>query len=97
MDGTGTPALPGRLAEFGRAARAFSRALEIRPTLTWVNRLLAGAAMQAGAHEVARRSMTELRRAFPDITVSQVGRSMVLDPATQARLLDGLGRAGLPR
>lgn len=85
------------LAEFSRAARAFSRALELRPTLAWVNRLLAGAAMQAGAHAVARRSVTDLRRAFPDITVSQVGRSMVLDPATLDRLLDGLGRAGLPR
>jgi hypothetical protein len=38
-----------------------------------------------------------LQRAFPDITVSQVGRSMVLDPATMDRLPRGLGRAGLPR
>lgn len=93
--GIGTARLAA--GEYARAARAFSRALELRPTLAWVNRLLAASAMQAGAHEAARRSLAELRRAFPDITVSQVGRSMVLDSATLDRLLDGLGRAGLPR
>jgi AraC-like DNA-binding protein/Tfp pilus assembly protein PilF len=93
--GIGTSLLAA--GEHGRAARAFSRALATRPTLTWVNRMLTAAAIHGGATAEARRSLLALQRAFPDITVSQIGRSMVLDPATMDRLLDGLARAGLPR
>lgn len=83
--------------DYPRAARAFARALDLRPSLAWVNRLLAAAAIEAGATEAARRSVAALERAFPDITVSQVGRSLMLDPLTLDRMLDGLARAGLPR
>jgi AraC-like DNA-binding protein/tetratricopeptide (TPR) repeat protein len=83
--------------DYARAARAFARALDVRPTLAWVNRLLAAAAIEAGAAEAARRSVAALQRAFPDITVGQVGRSLMLDPLTLQRMLDGLARAGLPR
>lgn len=93
--GIGTSLLAA--AEYVRAARALSRALAIRPTLTWVNRMLTAAAIHAGATAEAQRSLLALLRAFPNITVSQVGQSMVLDPATMDRLLDGLARAGLPR
>jgi AraC-like DNA-binding protein/Tfp pilus assembly protein PilF len=93
--GIGTSLLAA--GEDSRAARALSRALSIRPTLTWVNRMLTAAAIHDGAMAEAQRSLVALQRAFPDITVSQVGRSMVLDPATMDRLPRGLGRAGLPR
>ncbi|WP_439580728.1 helix-turn-helix domain-containing protein [Elioraea sp.] len=80
-----------------RSARAFNRALDLRPTLAWVNRILAPAALLAGSTEAARRSVTALRHALPDITLTQVERSLLLDPATVERVVDGLGRAGLPR
>lgn len=81
----------------GHAARAFARALDLRPTLVWVNRLLAPAAIETGATEAARRAVAALQRAFPDITVGEVGRSLMLDPLTLERVADGLARAGLPR
>lgn len=83
--------------DYARAARAFARALDLRPSLAWVNRLLAAAAIETGATEAAWRSVAALQRAFPDITVSRVGRSLMLDPITLDRMLDGLARAGLPR
>jgi adenylate cyclase len=83
--------------EYARSARAFSRALDLRPSLAWVNRILAPAALLAGSTEAARRSVTALRHALPDITLTQVEGSLLLDPATVERVVDGLGRAGLPR
>lgn len=83
--------------DYARSARAFHRALDIRPTLAWANRILVPAAVFAGSTEAARRSLAALRRALPEITLTQVERSLVFDPATSERIVDGLGRAGLPR
>lgn len=83
--------------DYARSARAFNRALEIRPTLAWANRILTPAALYAGSTEAARRSLAALRRALPDVTLTRVERSLVMDPATLERIVDGLGRAGLPR
>jgi hypothetical protein len=53
--------------------------------------------MHAGAHDEARRSLTSLRRHFPDLTVSWCAKSDALHSDARGRGLEGLARAGLPR
>ncbi|WP_291298135.1 helix-turn-helix domain-containing protein [Elioraea sp.] len=83
--------------DYGRAARSLASALERQPARAWPHRFLAAAAMHLGAEQEARRSLTALRRAFPDLTVELCARSGVLHPEAKARMLDGLIRSGLPR
>ncbi len=83
--------------DYARAARLLTRAVEEQPARTWPYRFLTAAAMHAGAPEAARRALSALRRAFPDLTVDQCARSGVLHPEALHRVLDGLSKAGLPR
>ena len=83
--------------DYGRSARALSRALEQQPSRAWPHRFLTAAAMHAGAHDEARRSLTSLRRHFPDLTVSWCAKSDALHSDARGRVLEGLARAGLPR
>lgn len=83
--------------DYGRSARALARALEQQPSRAWPHRFLTAAAMHAGAHDEARRSLTSLRRHFPDLTVSWCARSDALHADARGRVLEGLVRAGLPR
>ncbi len=85
------------LGEYSRSARALARALELQPARAWPYRFLTAAAMHAGAHEEARRSLASLRRSFPDLTVEWCARSVALHPEAKERVLAGLARAGLPR
>lgn len=85
------------LGDYARSARNLARALQQQPSRLWPHRFLAAAAVHAGAHEEARRSLTALRRAFPDLTVDQCARSDVLHVGAKERVLEGLARAGLPR
>jgi len=84
------------LADYARACRALSRALDLQPARFWPHRFLTAAAMHAGASGEARRSLDSLRRSFPDLTVERCAQSDVLPPEALARVLDGLSRAGLP-
>jgi len=85
------------LGDYARSARSLARALERQPARAWPHRFLTAAALHAGAHEEARRSLASLRRAFPDLTVELCARSGALHPEAKERVLDGLARAGLPR
>jgi tetratricopeptide (TPR) repeat protein len=85
------------LGDYARSARALARALDQQPARAWPHRFLTAAAVHAGAHEEARRSLASLRRAFPDLTVGWCARSVALHPEAKERVLDGLARAGLPR
>lgn len=85
------------LGDYGRSARALARALEQQPSRAWPHRFLAAAAMHAGAHDEARRSLASLRRHFPDLTVGWCARSDALHAEARGRVLEGLARAGLPR
>ncbi len=82
--------------EYGRAARAMKRALELQPARAWPHRFLAAAAMHAGAREEAQLSLTQFRHAFPDLTLERLAKSDALHPEPLSRVLEGLARAGLP-
>jgi Flp pilus assembly protein TadD len=84
------------LGDYPRSARMLTRALDLQPTRAWPHRFLTAAAMHAGAHDDARRSLVLLRRSFPDLTVDQCAQSDVLHAEAKERMLDGLARAGLP-
>ena len=84
------------LGDYARVARAMVRTLERQPSRLWPHRFLAAAAYHLGAHAEAQRSLTALRRAFPDLTGSQMLRSGALHPEAQRRIVEGLTRAGLP-
>ena len=63
--------------DYGRSARALSRALEQQPSRAWPHRFLTAAAMHAGAHDEARRSLTSLQTSlsgFDGELVRAVGR-----------------------
>ena len=83
--------------DYGRSARALARGLEQQPSRAWPHRFLTAAAMYAGAHDEAQRSLRSLRRYFPDLTVSWCAKSDALHPDARSRVLEGLARAGLPR
>jgi tetratricopeptide (TPR) repeat protein len=85
------------LGDYARSARALVRALDQQPARAWPHRFLTAAAVHAGAHEEARRSLASLRRSFPDLTVGWCAQSVALHPQAKERVLDGLARAGLPR
>ena len=84
------------LGDYARSARALARALDAQPSRAWPHRFLTAAATHAGAHEEAQRSLTSLRRFFPDLTVGWCARSEALHAEARERVLDGLARAGLP-
>ncbi|WP_144185689.1 helix-turn-helix domain-containing protein [Elioraea rosea] len=84
------------VGDYGRSARLLARVLQRNPSHVWQNRFLTAAAMHAGAATEARRSLTTLRHAYPDLTVDRLRRSGVLAPEALERLLSGLARAGLP-
>ena len=85
------------LGDYGRSARVLARALEQQPSRAWPHRFLTAAAMHAGAHDEARRSLATLRRCFPDLTVGWCAQSDALHAEAKGRVLEGLARAGLPR
>jgi Flp pilus assembly protein TadD len=85
------------LGNYSRSGRILARALDQQPSRAWPHRFLTAAAMHAGAHDEARRSLVSLRRSFPDLTVDQCARSDMLHFEAKERMLDGLARAGLPR
>ncbi|MDB5373455.1 MAG: hypothetical protein JWP04_2097 [Belnapia sp.] len=85
------------LGDYQRSARALAHAMELQPSRAWPHRFLTAAAMHAGAHGRAQRSLDALRRSFPDLTVSWCAQSDALHPEARARVLEGLTRAGLPR
>lgn len=82
--------------DYPRAARILTRVLERHRPRAWQHRFLAAAAMHAGAAAEARRSLTTLRHAYPDLTVERLRRSGVLHHEALGRVLDALADAGLP-
>ncbi len=82
-------------ARYDESARWFERALAENPAAVWINHALTPAYALGGRKERARQSLTELTRAFPDLTIAQVRsgppyRSEFLD-----RIADGLESVGM--
>jgi len=82
-------------ARYGEAARWFERALAENPAAVWVNHNLTPAYTLAGRKEQARRSLSELIRAFPELTIVQVRSGLPFHPTYLDRVADGLESAGM--
>jgi adenylate cyclase len=81
---------------FDEAIEWLEKALRERPDATWVNRLVATACGNAGRLEEAREAVNRLRKAYPEMTISQLADLIPANPAYMARYTEGLRKAGLP-
>jgi len=82
---------------YDRAARWAQAGVEASPDSFWGARVVAAAALHAGAGAEARRVVGRLLRKDPTLTVSVARRAWPFPASFTERLADGLARAGLPR
>ncbi|MGY3033018.1 AraC-like DNA-binding protein [Bradyrhizobium sp. USDA 4354] len=80
---------------YDEAAYWFERGLAQNPAATWINHALTPAYALGGRKEQARRSLAELTRAFPDLTIAQVRSGLPYHPSYLDRVADGLESAGM--
>lgn len=81
----------------GRAARWAQDGVGAHPESFWAARVVAAAAAHAGAGDEARRTVRELLRKDPSLTVAVARRAWPFPRGTMDRIADGLAKAGLPR
>src|SRR6202045_3521677 len=82
-------------ARYDDAARWFTRGLAEHPSAVWANRFRAPAYALAGRHDEARRSVADLRRCYPDLTIADVRSALPHTPSFLDRVIEGLEAAGL--
>ena len=82
-------------ARYDEAARWFTRGLAEHPSAIWVNRFRAPAYALAGRKEEARRSLDELARLYPDLTIAQVRSALPNTLSFLERQAEGLEAAGM--
>ncbi|HSU05310.1 MAG TPA: helix-turn-helix domain-containing protein [Acetobacteraceae bacterium] len=84
----------GRYAE---AARWQQRALMEHPSASWIHRTMCPAYVLIGAQAEAHRSVSALRRHYPELTVSEVQQGLPPLPRAYCDLVfDALHTVGLP-
>jgi AraC-like DNA-binding protein/tetratricopeptide (TPR) repeat protein len=74
----------------------FERALAENPAAVWINHNLTPAYVLGGRKEHAQRSLTELTRAFPGLTIAQVRSGLPFRSRYLDRVADGLESLGMP-
>jgi AraC-like DNA-binding protein len=84
-------------ARYDRAARWAQDGVDACPGSFWALRVVAAAAVHAGATDSARRAVRAIRRRDPDLTVEAARAAWPFRPSFVDRLADGLLAAGLPR
>jgi AraC-like DNA-binding protein len=82
---------------YGPAARWAQAGVEAHPDSFWGARVVAAAAVNAGARDEARRVVAQVLRRDPRLTASVARRAWPFPPRVMERLADGLARAGLPK
>jgi TolB-like protein len=82
-------------ARYDEAARWFTRGLAEHPSAVWVNRFRAPAYALAGQKDEARRSLADLTRLYPDLTIAQVKSALPNTPSFLERQAEGLEAAGM--
>ena len=82
---------------YDRAARWARDGVDACPGSFWALRVVAAAAVHAGAPDSARRAVREIRRRAPGLTVEVARAAWPFRPSFLDRLADGLLAAGLPR
>ncbi len=83
-------------ADYSRAADWAVRALRERPSETWACRFSAVAQERCGQRAEARRSVLQLRRQYPDISVASIIRVLPMQAEILARTAEALESAGMP-
>jgi adenylate cyclase len=82
--------------EYDKAAASYRRALEEQPNANWLYRNLASSLSGAGRIDEAREAFAEMKRHYPDLTVSKFKQAMVFSPAALDLMGENLKRLGLP-
>jgi adenylate cyclase len=82
-------------ARYQKAVHWYRRALAEQPKAIWINRFLAASYALVGSKELAKRSLVELARAFPELTIQKVRASLPHRRNTLERYAEGLAAAGL--
>jgi adenylate cyclase len=82
-------------ARYDEAASWFTRGLAEHPSAVWVNRFRVPAYALAGRKEEARRSLTDLLRRYPDLTIAEIRKALPHTPSFLDRAAEGLEAAGL--
>jgi adenylate cyclase len=82
-------------ARYQEAVHWYRRALAEQPKAIWINRFLAATYALAGSKELAKRSLVELTRAFPELTIEKMRASLPHRRNTLERYAEGLAAAGL--
>jgi tetratricopeptide (TPR) repeat protein len=82
---------------YDRAARWVRAGLDAEPGSFWAARVLAAAAVRAGAKSEARRVVKQTLRRDPGLTVDIAHKAWPFPPHFMERLADALEEAGLPR
>lgn len=81
---------------YERAALWAREGVQACPESFWASRIVAAAAVHAGARAEARRVVRQIRRRDPELTVAEAREAWPFRPDFMARLGDGLATAGLP-
>ena len=85
------------VATYDESALWFERALAEKRAAVWINHNLAPAYALGGRKAHARRSLTELTRAFPELTIAQVRSGLPFRPSYLDRIAGGLEGLGMCR
>jgi len=80
---------------YEQAALWQEKALIAKPTAMWIHRTLAPAYALAGEVGKARESVSELRKGYPEITISDIIQAMAFSKEAMSRFAEGLRLAGL--
>lgn len=80
---------------YNESARWFEHALAENPAAIWINHALTSAYSLGNRKEEARRSLAELTRAFPDLTLAQVRSGLPYRSGYLDRIAEGLASAGM--
>ena len=83
------------VGRYDESARWLEHALAENPAAIWINHSLTSAYAFGDRKEEARRSLAELTRAFPDLTIAQVRSGLPYRSSYLDRLAEGLESAGM--
>lgn len=91
----GIAAVNFEVGRYAEAAHWFTRGLIEHPSAVWLNQFRAPSYALAGQKEKARRTVAELSRSFPDLTIADVRSALPNTPSFLDRAAEGLEAAGL--
>ena len=82
--------------KFDEAVQEYRRALDERPSATWINRHLASALCAAGQESEARGALDRMREDYPDLSVASLRETLAYSQAMLDQTCIRLKHLGLP-